>query len=78
MHDLVSQEEFVKSVKQIEGVDIALHLPYGAMVKPYTFNRIPDDATVDDLSARINKCLPPFQFLLIDGDIIDLKENEGE
>ena len=75
MPGLITQEEFVKQIKDIEGIIVDLNIPEYAMVKPYEYERLPDDAIVDDLNERIRNCIPPFRFLLFpNGDFYDLKE----
>lgn len=61
---MVTAEEFMKQVWDIEGVKVVVNSKDGKdpsenMVFSYDFERLPDDATVDDLKARINSCLNP-------------------
>ena len=60
MNELVTMEEFIEQVWQIEGVKIELKPRDGAvehLVRPYNYPRLPDDATVDDLKARLDECV---------------------
>lgn len=59
-NELVTMETFVQQVWEIEGVKIELTPRKGAvehLVRPYNYTRLPDNATVDDLKARINECV---------------------
>ena len=58
--ELVTMETFIQQVWEIEGVKIELRPKNGAikhLVRPYNYPRLPDDATVYDLKARINVCV---------------------
>ena len=58
--ELVTIETFVQQVWKIEGVKIKIRLKNGAinhLIRPYNYPRLPDDATVYDLKARLNKCI---------------------
>lgn len=60
MQDLITMDEFVQQVWEIEGVKIELKPRPGAvehLVRPYTYSRLPDDATVDDLKNRLDECV---------------------
>lgn len=60
MDDLVTMETFVQQVLEVEGIKIELKPRDGAfehLVRPYNYPRLPDDATVDDLKARLNECV---------------------
>lgn len=60
MDELVTMETFVEQVWQTEGVRIELKPRNGAvehLVRPYNYPRLPDDATVDDLKARLDECV---------------------
>lgn len=60
MIDLVTIKEFKEQVWQVEGVKIDLKPRYGqpeTLVRPYNFERLSDDSTVDDLKQRIEKCV---------------------
>ena len=60
MNELVTMKEFIEQVWQIEGVKIELKPRDGAvehLVRPYNYPRLPDDATVDDLKARLDECV---------------------
>ena len=69
MNQLVTIEELEKQIWDIEGIKIEVgkidpKYP-DRLVKPYNYERLPDDATVDDLKVRINECLEPFIYLLM-------------
>ena len=68
MDGLVTIEEFKKQVWDTEGVKIEVRKTDprypDRLVRPYNYERLPDDATVDDLQARINKCLEPFVYIV--------------
>lgn len=68
MDGLVTIEKFKKQVWDIEGVKINVRKTDpkypDRLVRPYNYERLPDDATVDDLRARINKCLEPFVYIV--------------
>lgn len=68
MDGLVTVEEFKKQVWDIEGVKINVRKTDpkypDRLVRPYNYERLPDDATVDDLQERINKCLEPFVYII--------------
>ena len=34
------------------------------LVRPYNYERLPGDATVDDLKARMHECLKPFTMVM--------------
>lgn len=60
MNRLVTIEEFKQQVWDVEGVRIDIKPRDGqteTLVTSYNFDRLPDDATVDDLLSRINSCL---------------------
>ena len=60
MDDLVTVDAFIQKVWDVEGVKIEVKPEEGSiehLVRPYKYDRLPDDATVDDLKARINECL---------------------
>ena len=60
MDELVTMEAFVEQVWQIAGVKIELKPRDGSvehLVRPYSYPRLPDDATVDDLKARLDECV---------------------
>ena len=69
MNELVTIEELEKQIWDIEGVKIEVRKTNpkypDRLVRPYNYERLPDDATVDDLKVRINECLEPFVYLLI-------------
>ena len=64
MDELVSIEEFKKKVWEIERVKIDIQMDVPHLVRPYNYDKLPDDATVDDLKARIDECLKPFVFCI--------------
>lgn len=67
MDDLVTVDTFMQQVWDIEGVKIEVKPKEGfveRLVKSYKYDRLPDDATVEDLKARINECLKPFIFFM--------------
>ena len=53
MDELVTMKEFIEQVWQIEGVKIELKPRDGAVEHLVR----PDDATVDDLKARLDECV---------------------
>lgn len=58
--ELVTMETFKEQVWEVEGVRIELKPREGAvehLVRPYKYKRLDDDATVDDLKARIDECV---------------------
>lgn len=59
--ELVTMETFIQQVWEIEGVKIELRPKNGQsiphLVRPYNYPRLPDDATVDDLKARLDECV---------------------
>jgi len=60
MENLVTIEEFKEQVWNTEGVKIDIKLKEGAiehLVRPYNYEKLPDNATVDDLKKRINECI---------------------
>lgn len=60
MDDLVTIEEFKKQVWDIEHVKVDINLKEGGvehLVRPYKYDRLPGDATVDDLKRRIDECI---------------------
>ncbi len=68
MYNLVTINEFIQQVWDIEGIKIEIKHKDGntdRLVRPYNYDRLPDDATVDDLKARINKCInEPFIYMI--------------
>jgi hypothetical protein len=63
--DLVTLEELMKQVKEIEGLRVDIKPREGqlhTLVRPYNYERLPDSATVDDLKARIDECTRPFLY----------------
>ncbi len=65
---LITIDEFIQQVWDIEGIKIEIKPKDGYinhLVRPYNYDRLPDDATVDDLKARINKCInEPFIYMI--------------
>lgn len=56
----VTIEEFKKQVWEVEGVKITVEKREGTidhLVKSYDYERLPSDATVNDLMERINLCI---------------------
>lgn len=67
MRELVTLETFVQQVYDVEGIKIEVRARDGEisrMVRAYTYTRLPDDATVDELRNRINECLKPFIYFM--------------
>lgn len=60
MDTLVTVDEFIKQVWEVENVKITVKQDINHLVRPYNYERLPDDATIDDLKERIHKCLKPF------------------
>lgn len=67
-NELVTIEEFKKQVWEVEGIKINIELKENGiehLVRPYNYKRLPDDATVDDLKRRIDKCInEPFVYFI--------------
>ena len=67
-NELVTIEELANQIWEIEGVKVEFKKKspdqIDRLVRPYNFNRLPDDATVDDLKERINKCIEPFCYTI--------------
>lgn len=60
MDDLVTIDTFIHQVWNVEGVKVEVKQKEGSiehLVRPYKYDRLSDDATVDDLRVRINECL---------------------
>lgn len=68
MNELITIEELKKQIWEIDGIKVEITSKDPSyperMVRPYTFDRLPNDATVDDLKERINKCLEPFIYIM--------------
>lgn len=66
MEQLVDIDTFIEQVYEVEGVRIELKKRPGTvehLVRAYNYERLPDDATVNDLYSRINSCVNrPFVF----------------
>lgn len=60
MDELVTVDEFIKQVWEVEGVKVVVRQDINHLVRPYKYERLPDDATVDDLKVRMHECLKPF------------------
>lgn len=60
MNELVIIEEFIKQVLEVEGVKVTVRQDIDYLVRPYNYERLPNDATVNDLKARMHECLKPF------------------
>ena len=68
-NELVTVEELEKQIWEIEGVKVEIkprecNKIGNRMVRSYNYERLPDDAVVDDLKRRINKCLEPFIYYM--------------
>ena len=65
--ELITIEEFKEQVWKIEGVKISIdtnNYP-DHLVRPYDFQRLSNNATVDDLKRRIDFCLnTPFIYFI--------------
>ena len=60
MNNLVTIDTFIQQVWNIEGVKIEIEVEEGTighLVRPYKYNRLPDDAEVEELKFRINECI---------------------
>ena len=60
MQDLVTMDEFIQQVWDVEHVRIELKPRPGTvehLVRSYDYEPLPDDATVDDLKARLDECV---------------------
>lgn len=64
MDKLVTVDELIKQVWEVEGVKIAVKQDIDHLVRPYNYERLSDGATVADLNARIYECLKPFVMLM--------------
>lgn len=64
MEKLVTVDEFIKQVWEVEGVKVTVRQDINHLVRPYNYKRLPDDATVDDLKARMHECLKPFTMIM--------------
>ena len=65
--ELVTIEEFVQQVWEIEHCKVELHFDEypDRLVRPYNYSRLPNDATVSDLHDRIHECVRPFVYHFI-------------
>ena len=60
MNDLVTIDTFIQQVWDVEGIKIDIKPQDGCvehLVRAYDYDRLPDEATVDDLKDRINECI---------------------
>lgn len=64
MNELISIEELKKQIWEKEGVKVDVQLDVPRLVRPYNYEPLPNDATVDDLKDRIYECIKPFIFQL--------------
>lgn len=68
MNELVTIEEFINQVWEVEHVKIRITKREGYiehLVRSYNFKPLPETATVDDLKLRINECLnKPFVYMI--------------
>ena len=60
MDELVTVDEFIKQVWEVKGVKVIVRQDIDHLVRPYNYERLPNDATVNDLKARMHECLKPF------------------
>lgn len=67
-NELVTIKEFKKQVWEVEGIKINIELKENGiehLVRPYNYKRLPDNATVDDLKIRVDKCInEPFVYFI--------------
>lgn len=66
MENLVTIEKLKEQIWEIEGVKVNVHTKEGdkRLVRPYNFERLSDDATVEELKERIKKCTEPFIYFV--------------
>ena len=64
MDELVTVDEFIKQVWEVEGVKVTVTQDIDHLVRPYNYERLPGDATVDDLKVRMHECLKPFTMVM--------------
>lgn len=69
MYELVTVEQLIQQIKEIEGegvdVEIVIHETYpNRLVRPYNYEKLPDNATVDDLEFRVLECVKPFIYYI--------------
>ena len=55
MDELVTVDEFIKQVWEVEGVKVTVRQDIDNLVRPYNYERLTGDATVDDLKARMHE-----------------------
>ena len=64
MDELVKVDEFIKQVWEVEGVKVTVRQDIDHLVRPYNYERLTGDATVDDLKERMHECLKPFTIVM--------------
>ena len=64
MDELVTVDEFIKQVWEVEGVKVTVIQDIDHLVRPYNYERLNGDAIVDDLKARMHECLKPFTIVI--------------
>ena len=55
MNELVTVDEFIKQVLEVEGVKVTVRQDIDHLVRPYNYEILTGDATVDDLKARMHE-----------------------
>ena len=68
MDELITVEELVQQIWEIEGVVVEVFGP-NRLVRPYNYGRLPDTSTVQDLMDRVSECLKPFIYFIDKGEI---------
>lgn len=66
-NELITIEEFVEQVWNVERVKIAVNNDgnFNHLVRPYNYSPLPSDSTVDDLKQRIDYCINrPFRYYI--------------
>lgn len=64
MNELVIVEEFIKQVLEVEGVKVTVRQDIDYLVRPYNYERLPNDAIVNDLKVRMHECLKLFIIII--------------
>lgn len=64
LNELVIVEEFIKQVLEVEGVKVTVRQDIDYLVRPYNYERLPNDAIVNDLKVRMHECLKPFIIII--------------
>ena len=64
MNELVTVEKFIKQVWKVEGVKVTIRQDIDYLVRPYNSERLLNDATVNDLKARMHECLKLFTMVM--------------